>query len=297
MEDLILKSVKKSISELSPEKLVNSNLKKLGIEGEYYLIGIGKNSLDMAMGVLKSEVKIRDSLIIHPNSHHPPKNFPYRTFASSHPIPGKTSIEAGKLLFDFISASTQNSKFLLLISGGGSSLVELPVDSISLESIQKLSKNFLTKPISIKEMNIVRKVISKIKGGGLATQLFPRNTLVFLISDVPIDHPHIISSGMTYPDYSKKTEAREILSKYSIDIPEIDLFFNNTDNHEKKTINDCKHIENFVILDRKILANHLTKNLEKNGLNCVKQVDYDFDISVDDMIEKLKKMKGRDNFL
>ena len=114
---------------------------------------------------------------------------------------------------------TQDDLVLCLISGGGSALLTLPADGLSLEDKQRINKALLNSGANIGEMNCVRKHLSRIKGGRLAAACAPARVVTLTISDVPGDDPSVIASGPTVPDETTCADALAILKRYGIDIP------------------------------------------------------------------------------
>jgi glycerate 2-kinase len=108
---------------------------------------------------------------------------------------------------------------LCLISGGGSALMALPAEGLSLADKQSVNRALLASGATIGEMNTVRKHLSAIKGGRLAAAAHPARVLSFLISDVPGDDPAVIASGPTVADPTTFAAARAILARYGIDAP------------------------------------------------------------------------------
>jgi hydroxypyruvate reductase len=108
---------------------------------------------------------------------------------------------------------------LCLISGGGSSLLPLPLAGITLEDKQLVNRALLASGASIGEMNCVRRHLSAIKGGRLAASCHPAHVLTLLISDVPGDDPRDIASGPTAPDASTCADALDIVRRYGIALP------------------------------------------------------------------------------
>ena len=104
---------------------------------------------------------------------------------------------------------------LCLISGGGSALLALPPDGLTLEDKQAINKALLKSGATISEMNIVRKHLSAIKGGRLAAAAHPARVVALMISDVPGDDPSIIASGPTVADPSTNEDALAIIEKYA----------------------------------------------------------------------------------
>jgi hydroxypyruvate reductase len=119
-----------------------------------------------------------------------------------------------------VQGLTEDDLVLCLISGGGSALLALPADGITLEQKQAVNKALLKSGATISEMNCVRKHLSAIKGGRLALACAPARVVTLLISDVPGDDPGIIASGPTLPDPTTCAEALAVLRKYGIAVPE-----------------------------------------------------------------------------
>ena len=109
---------------------------------------------------------------------------------------------------------TKDDLVLCLISGGGSALLALPAEGLSLEDKQAVNKALLKSGATICEMNTVRKHLSAIKGGRLAAAAAPAKVVALMISDVPGDDPSIIASGPTVPDPSTNKDALGIIEKY-----------------------------------------------------------------------------------
>jgi hydroxypyruvate reductase len=108
---------------------------------------------------------------------------------------------------------------LCLISGGGSALLTLPADDLTLEDKQRINRDLLNSGANIGEMNCVRKHLSRIKGGRLAAACAPAQVVTLAISDVPGDDPSVIASGPTVPDATTCADAWAILQRYKIAVP------------------------------------------------------------------------------
>ena len=114
---------------------------------------------------------------------------------------------------------TADDLVLCLISGGGSSLLPLPIDGLTLEHEQDVNRALLKSGATISEMNCVRRHLSAIKGGRLAAACHPARVLTLLISDVPGDLPVDIASGPTVPDPTTCADALAIVRRYGIELP------------------------------------------------------------------------------
>ena len=135
------------------------------------------------------------------------------------PVPDEAGRRAAGRMMEMVQGLTKDDLVLCLISGGGSALLALPADGITLEQKQAMNKALLKSGAAIAEMNCVRKHLSNIKGGKLALACAPARVVTLMISDVPGDDPGIIASGPTLPDATTCAEALAILHKYQIDIP------------------------------------------------------------------------------
>lgn len=138
-------------------------------------------------------VTIRAGLIITKHGHGEPLPFP--VLETAHPVPNETSLAAGEQLAQFIGAMPPDVQVLVLLSGGGSALVERLPPAISPEQWRELNRYLLASGLDIVAMNHIRKRVSLIKGGRLALMLAPRPVLCLAISDVPGDDPGAIASG------------------------------------------------------------------------------------------------------
>ena len=139
---------------------------------------------------------------------------------AAHPVPDEQSVLASQKMLALTHGLTQDDLVISLISGGGSSLLTLPVEGMNLSQKQALNRRLLDCGASISEINCVRKHLSAIKGGRLALACLPARVLTLCISDVPGDDPATIASGPTVPDQTTCAQALEIIRKYQLQIPD-----------------------------------------------------------------------------
>src|SRR5262252_8954107 len=138
---------------------------------------------------------------------------------ASHPVPDAAGQRAAQRIVELTGGLTRDDLVLCLISGGGSALLSLPADGLTLADKQQINQALLASGAAIDEMNCVRKHLSAIKGGRLAARCAPARVVTLLISDVPGDDPSIIASGPTVPDATTCADALRILARYGIAIP------------------------------------------------------------------------------
>jgi hydroxypyruvate reductase len=138
---------------------------------------------------------------------------------AAHPVPDANSVEAARRSLAAVAAAGPNDLVLVLMSGGASALWSAPVDGVSFEAKQALTKQLLKSGATISEINTVRRHISRIKGGRLAAAAYPATLVTLAISDVPGDVPAAIGSGPTVADPTTLADARALLAQYKIDPP------------------------------------------------------------------------------
>ncbi len=135
---------------------------------------------------------------------------------AAHPVPDDNGERAALRILELAATAGPDDLVLCLISGGGSALLALPADGITLADKQAVNRALLTSGADIGEMNTVRKHLSAIKGGRLAAAAWPAPLVALAISDVPGDDLSVIASGPTVADPSTFADARAILARYAI---------------------------------------------------------------------------------
>ena len=138
---------------------------------------------------------------------------------ASHPVPDAAGEAAARRMLALTQGLTADDLVLCLISGGGSALLTLPADGLTLADKQRINRELLLSGANIHEMNCVRKHLSRIKGGRLAQACGPARVVTLTISDVPGDDPSVIASGPTVADATTCADALAILDRYRIAVP------------------------------------------------------------------------------
>jgi len=183
-----------------------------------YLVAVGKAADAMVQGALSalSAPPVQGVLITkYGHSSDLTRALPWLTvIESAHPVPDEASLKAGAALVDFVQSIPPNAQLLVLMSGGASALVEHLLPGLSLSDLQQLSDTLLAGALPIDEMNRVRKTLSAIKGGKLASYLPAVQVTQLLISDVPGDKLEDIGSGLLVPP-----NERHSLESKALDLP------------------------------------------------------------------------------
>ena len=195
-------------------------------KGRTLVLGAGKAGGAMAQAVeaLWPADAPLSGLVVTRYHHTPPRpaGLPQRidVVEASHPVPDAAGLAAAQRILQLTEGLTADDLVLCLISGGGSALLTLPCDGLTLEEKQKINRQLLESGAHIGEMNTVRKHLSAIKGGRLAAACAPAQVVTLTISDVPGDDPSVIASGPTVGDASTCADALAILARYQIAVPE-----------------------------------------------------------------------------
>ncbi|MCU7807901.1 MAG: DUF4147 domain-containing protein [Candidatus Thiodiazotropha sp. (ex Semelilucina semeliformis)] len=199
----LLQILQAALIKVEGAAVVSEWLKANPFEGPLHLVAVGKAAQSMAVGADRVLGKrIRKALIISKFGHLDYdfcRRRGWQGIEAAHPVPDKNSLQAGHSLLDFLSAD-DGLPLLFLISGGTSSLVEVPVAGVDLEFLARTNQWLLGSGLDIVQMNRVRKGLSQIKSGGLLTRLGERSLYALAISDVPGDEPAAIGSGLLLPE-------------------------------------------------------------------------------------------------
>src|SRR5438270_1350648 len=141
----------------------------------------------------------------------------FRYFRGGHPTPNEESLQAAGAILRMLEAQPASALVLFLLSGGGSSIVEKPIDDeIALADLIATYRALVLSGAPIAEINAVRKHLSAVKGGRLAQAAFPAQQVSLLVSDVPDSTPDALASGPTMPDSSSIEDCYRIAEKYEL---------------------------------------------------------------------------------
>jgi glycerate 2-kinase len=227
--DLALECLEQAVDAADPKRLIKAKVKikndQLEVEGcmfdlgefkHVYVVGGGKAGGKMAQAIEELLGKHVTAGVV---------NIPYGTSQktnvielneASHPVPDEAGVAGTLRIMALAEQAKEDDLVICLISGGGSSLMALPHEGISLKDKQALTNTLLKSGAAITEINTVRKHLSAFKGGWLAKKAYPATLLNLVLSDVMGDPLDSIASGPTVPDTSTFSDARKILEKYDL---------------------------------------------------------------------------------
>lgn len=232
-DPLVERMLTAALQAVDPYRAVRQFLRREGndliIDGQVYpldgigrvvLIGAGKASPAMARGVLDvlGDRVTRGVVIAKHVSPETIDAFPasVRILQGGHPVPDERSVAATDAMLAAVRGLTEQDLVICVISGGGSALMTAPVSGVTLQSIQELTRLMLGSGAAIEEMNVIRKHLDAVKGGGLARAVAPARLAALILSDVVGSPLDAIASGPTVPDLTGFRDALAVLDRYEL---------------------------------------------------------------------------------
>jgi glycerate 2-kinase len=226
---LALKSLESALNAVDPKQLMKSELllKKslLKVNGysfnlknfkNVYVVGGGKagGSMAEALEQILDQYITKGLVNVLHGSRQKTEIIKFQE--AGHPIPDKSGVEGTRRMLKIAEQAEKEDLVICLISGGGSSLMPLPRDGITIDDKSKITDALLKCGATINEINTVRKHISDFKGGWLAKKAYPATVLNLILSDVVGDPLDFIASGPTVPDSTTFNDAIRVFKKYDL---------------------------------------------------------------------------------
>jgi hydroxypyruvate reductase len=187
--------------------------------GRTVVVGAGKAAAAMARAVEDAWPRDLSGLVITRYGHGVPCGR-IDVVEAGHPLPDEAGAQAAARMLALVEGLSVDDLVLVLLSGGGSALLTLPAPGLSLADLRETSRLLLASGARIDEVNCVRKHLSAIAGGRLAAACHPARVVTFAVSDVPGDDPAVIASGPTVPDPTTFAEARAVVARYRLRLPD-----------------------------------------------------------------------------
>lgn len=186
--------------------------------GRTVVIGAGKASAAMARAVESHWPGEISGLVVTRYGYRVPCER-IEIVEAGHPVPDENGLRAAQRVMSVVAGLTEDDLVICLISGGGSALLPLPADGLTLALKQQINRALLVSGATISEMNCVRRHLSAIKGGRLAAACYPARVVNLIISDVPADAAADVASGPTVPDYTTCADALAVLRRHGVPVP------------------------------------------------------------------------------
>ena len=216
LRDLLIDSFRAAVSAADPLEILPRHL-PAPPKGRTLVVGAGKAAASMAAAV-EAHWPINASLsgLVITRYRHGMPTQRIRVIEAGHPVPDAAGEAATRQMLEEVRTLGPDDLLLALISGGGSSLLSLPAEKISMGDLQATTRALLASGAPIQDMNAVRKHLSAIQGGRLAAAC-SAPVLALLISDVTGDDPTHIASGPCAPDPTTYRDALDVLARYGVD--------------------------------------------------------------------------------
>lgn len=186
--------------------------------GRTVVVGAGKAAAAMARAVERHWPGPLSGLVVTRYGHAVPCRR-VEVAEAAHPVPDAAGEAAARRILGLARGLAADDLLLCLVSGGGSSLLSLPLEGITLAEKQAVNQALLRSGATIAEMNCLRRHLSATKGGRLAAAAHPARVVTLLLSDVPGDDPADIASGPTVPDPTSCADALAVARRHGIDLP------------------------------------------------------------------------------
>lgn len=206
-----------SIKEVLPDAAVKKALDGKSFSGDLYVISFGKAGWQMAYAAYQTlGGKIKKGIVVTKYQHIKGEIPGFRMIEAGHPVPDKNSVYGAECVMELVREAGDQDTILLLVSGGGSALLEKPEEGLSLKQIQEVTGQLLKCGAKIEEINTIRKRLSAVKGGKLAALAGKTPVFQIVLSDIIDDNLQMIASGPACADSSKYEDVVRIREKYQL---------------------------------------------------------------------------------
>jgi glycerate 2-kinase len=215
---LLIDSFHAAVAAADPLQIVAAHLPPPP-KGRTLVVGAGKAAASMARAVELAwpEDQPLEGVVVTRYAHGMPTD-KIRVIEAGHPVPDQAGEQAAAEILALAKQLTADDRLIALVSGGGSSLLALPVPAVPMADLKAVTRDLLKSGAPITDMNIVRKHLSQIQGGRLAAACRAPVTAL-IVSDVTGDDPSAIASGPTCADASTYQDALDILNRYAVSPP------------------------------------------------------------------------------
>ena len=209
--------VEEAIAAVLPDAAVQRALEGRVFPGRVLLVAAGKAAWQMAAAAVAClGEQIEQGVVVTKYGHVMGPIERCTCYEAGHPVPDENSFIGTRAALDLVQELSATDTVLFLLSGGGSALFEDPL--VAADELQDVTRQLLACGANIVEMNIIRKRLSRVKGGRFAEHCAPAKVLTVVLSDVLGDPLDMIASGPAYPDSSTATDALLIASKYKLQL-------------------------------------------------------------------------------
>ena len=247
----------RALAGLDPAVRVHDALRSPPVSDRVRVVAIGKAAPAMVLGAMKRwGSAIEHVLVVAPDGAKRVRGA--ETIIAAHPLPDLRSVRAAERCIALVSAPSSSSILVLaLLSGGASSLVCAPIANVTLARKRAVASAMLRSGASVQEINVVRKHLSRIKGGGLVRAAAKRSVLTLVVSDVIGGRASDVGSGPTVSDDSSVADARRLLRRYAPRFADVPL---------GSTLARAAHVRARIIVRPEELAHLVATGLSSSGV-------------------------------
>ena len=207
-----------AVAAADPAKVLAANLPEKP-KGRTVVIGAGKGAAQMAQAFERLwDGPLSGAVVTRYGYGAPCERID--VLEASHPLPDESGLKASRRLLEEVGALGEDDLVVALICGGGSALLPMPADGLTLDDEIAVNRALLASGAPISAMNAVRKQVSGIKGGRLAAAAYPARVVSLVVSDIPGDDPALVASGPTIADTSTREDALRYVERYRLDLPQ-----------------------------------------------------------------------------
>ncbi len=300
----VIKIIEDLLSEIKFDSCLKSIDSKIFENRVINLLAIGKSAAYDTQALQnfakEKSLKINKTCVIT-KYNHAPSNFnknisdSFIYHEAAHPVPNLDSLKSGKLVKDFLDNLDKDELLLVLLSGGGSSVLVLPKEEISFKLKQEITNELLKNAAKINDINLIRKSLSQIKNGGLIKLSNTKEIVCLASSDIPDNDFASIASGVTCYQELDKAYLRDLAKKYLNKSQEEYLNFLDTTDL-KVNLNQNTNTKNIIVNDAINLKNKakkvLTKYYPEKNIEFIDEIeDYDIEICKENYLSSLKNKK------
>jgi glycerate 2-kinase len=269
-----------AVEAVEPGRAVEQNLgygnnsltifdSKIELSGRVFALGIGKAAMAMTRALARILGPRLDKGLVVTKRQSDESDSKLEVILGGHPLPDERSLAAGKRVEEFIGPLKPDDVLFCLISGGGSALVSLPKENVSLQDMQSLTSMLLSCGARVDEINTLRRKIDSLKGGGLARMAFPAQVVSLILSDVVGNPLEAIASGPTVPDPTTPKDALAVLKRYNLEhkCPASIVKAIKQDPLRPRQNDSFEHVHNFIVGSNLIAAQSALKESANAGFH------------------------------
>lgn len=255
------KIISQSIRDMLPDRAVEQALSGIQLNGNIYVAAFGKAGWQMAYAASKIlNGRMKQGVIVTKYQHSKGELANFSIMEAGHPVPDENSVRGADMIMDLMRQAGKDDTVVLLVSGGGSALLEKPEEGLTLQDIQDVTTRLLQCGAAIGEINVIRKRLSAVKGGKLA-QICPQTRIYqVVLSDIIDDDLEMIASGPACADTSTYEDVCRIKKKYGLEFSE-----NIEAALRTETPNRIDHVESIITGSVRELCRSAAKNARELG--------------------------------